>query len=72
MTTTEERPVWRSRIVGHGEEDPARLTPNPQNWRKHPRRQRAALAPDALDRVVQLLHRLGAAALVRMPRARAR
>lgn len=48
--TNEERPAWRSRIVGHGEEDPAKLAPNPRNWRKHPRRQRAALE-EVLDRV---------------------
>lgn len=35
---------WRSRIVGHGEEDPRALVPNPRNWRRHPERQREAMA----------------------------
>jgi DNA modification methylase len=35
---------WRSRIVGHGEADPAALTANPRNWRTHPRPQLDALA----------------------------
>ena len=35
---------WRSRIVGHGEADPATLTSNPRNWRTHPRPQLDALA----------------------------
>ncbi len=35
---------WRSRIVGHGEEAPGALMPNPGNWRRHPEAQRAALA----------------------------
>jgi hypothetical protein len=34
---------WRSRIVGHGEEDPTLLLANPANWRTHPPRQREAL-----------------------------
>jgi len=34
---------WRSRILGHGEEDPTQLLANPGNWRTHPARQRAAL-----------------------------
>jgi DNA modification methylase len=34
---------WQNRIVGHGEEDPASLVPNPLNWRTHPARQREAL-----------------------------
>lgn len=41
---------WRNRIVGAGEADPAELLPNPANWRRHPRRQRSALAA-ALDAV---------------------
>jgi len=34
---------WRSRIVGEAEVDPRSLTPNPENWRKHPQRQQDAL-----------------------------
>ena len=34
---------WRNRIVGEGEEAPDQLLTNPQNWRIHPRSQRAAL-----------------------------
>ncbi len=36
--------TWRSRIVGHGEEAPTSLVPNPQNWRTHPKAQHDALA----------------------------
>jgi len=32
-----------NRIVAHGEESPAALVANPENWRKHPKAQRAAL-----------------------------
>lgn len=35
---------WRNRIVGHGEEDPAKLLANPKNWRLHPKAQTDALA----------------------------
>ena len=42
--------AWRSRIVGHGEADPATLIANPRNWRTHPPEQRAALVAE-LDRV---------------------
>jgi DNA modification methylase len=35
--------TWRNRITGSGEEDPRRLTPNPRNWRKHPKQQAAGL-----------------------------
>lgn len=41
---------WRSRIVGEGEEDPAKLMPNPGNWRRHPKAQADALE-GALDQV---------------------
>jgi DNA modification methylase len=34
---------WQNRIVGHGEEDPMSLVPNPLNWRTHPAHQREAL-----------------------------
>lgn len=40
----------RSRIVGHGDADPAELVANPRNWRTHPPEQRAALIAE-LDRV---------------------
>jgi len=39
-----------SRIVGHGEEAPEALIPNPQNWRVHPQAQVEALA-GVLDEV---------------------
>ena len=42
--------AWRSRIVGHGDVDPATLIANPRNWRTHPPEQRAALVAE-LDRV---------------------
>lgn len=35
--------TFRSRIVGHSEEDPTDLLANPRNWRVHPGRQRDAL-----------------------------
>ena len=41
---------WQSRIVGHGQEDPARLVPNELNWRRHPAGQRKALT-EVMDRV---------------------
>jgi DNA modification methylase len=41
---------WRTRIVGHGEESPDGLLPNPQNWRRHPRDQQHALS-GALDEI---------------------
>lgn len=34
---------WKSRIVDHGEEDPAQLLANPHNWRIHPKAQQQAL-----------------------------
>ncbi len=37
------RKPWRNRIVGHGEEDPAKLLANPANARRHPGPQRDAL-----------------------------
>jgi hypothetical protein len=36
--------AWRNRIVGHGEEEPAKLLANPKNWRLHPKAQTDALA----------------------------
>ena len=41
---------WSIRIDGYGEEEPVGLIPNPRNWRKHPRRQRRALA-EAIDAI---------------------
>ena len=41
---------WQSRIVGHGQEDPAQLVPNELNWRSHPAGQRKALT-EVMDRV---------------------
>lgn len=35
--------LWRNRIVGSGEQDPAHLVPNPANWRTHPPAQQRAL-----------------------------
>lgn len=43
-----KREPWRSRIVGEADVDPATLRGHPQNWRRHPDRQRAALT-GALD-----------------------
>lgn len=42
MTAATEAP-WRNRIVDQGEVDPTTLIANPQNWRRHPTRQREAL-----------------------------
>ena len=42
MSNTPMQP-WANRIVGHGEEAPRNLLPNPRNWRGHPQRQQAAL-----------------------------
>jgi hypothetical protein len=36
-------PRWRSRIVGHGDEDPEQLLANPRNWRIHAKNQQDAL-----------------------------
>ncbi len=35
---------WVNRIVGHGEEDPRKLVPHPDNWRRHGAGQQRALA----------------------------
>lgn len=35
---------WSNRIVGHSEADPATLVANDKNFRRHPKRQRLALA----------------------------
>jgi hypothetical protein len=40
----EMKTEWRSRIVGHGEENPDQLLANPANWRIHPKKQQDALA----------------------------
>jgi hypothetical protein len=37
------REPWRSRIVAHESVDPRSLSQHPDNWRKHPDRQRSAL-----------------------------
>jgi hypothetical protein len=42
--------TWRSRIVGHGTEDPMQLVANPRNWRVHPKAQQDALE-NVLDQV---------------------
>ena len=42
MALTEQR-QWRSRIVDHGEADPASLVANPLNYRRHPKFQADAL-----------------------------
>ena len=39
-----EAAPWRTRIVGHGEEDPEQLLANPGNWRIHPKAQQDALS----------------------------
>ena len=41
---------WKTRIIGHGNEDPNDLLANPRNWRIHPKAQQDALA-GALDQV---------------------
>ena len=41
---------YRSRIVAHGEENPATLVANPKNWRTHPPAQEAAMR-DVLDEI---------------------
>ncbi len=46
----ETPPAWRSRITGHGSEQPDQLLANPRNWRVHPERQQRALA-GVLDQV---------------------
>ena len=35
---------WANRIVGHGDEAPESLIPNPANWRQHSTTQRGALS----------------------------
>jgi ParB-like chromosome segregation protein Spo0J len=42
MMAIEQR--WRSRITRHAVVDPATLTANPANWRRHPKHQADALA----------------------------
>jgi hypothetical protein len=50
-----EQPTWRSRIIGHGFEDPNQLLANPKNWRIHPGHQQRALNA-VLDRVGWVQH----------------
>jgi electron transfer flavoprotein alpha subunit len=38
-----KREPWRNRIVGEADVDPTTLKGHPQNWRRHPDRQRAAM-----------------------------
>jgi hypothetical protein len=47
-TSTSTQPL-KSRIVGHDDVDPSSLIPNPENWRKHPDRQRSALRASLED-----------------------
>lgn len=35
---------YRNRIVGHGQEEPERMLPNPHNWRRHPDFQKAVVS----------------------------
>jgi hypothetical protein len=42
--------IWRNRIVADGQADPASLTDNPNNWRVHPKIQRATVE-DSLDKI---------------------
>lgn len=38
-----DKPIWRSRIVGHGEKPAKEFLANPFNWRGHPKYQADAL-----------------------------
>ena len=42
--------TWQNRIIGEGEADPREIVDNPQNWRRHPELQGAALE-EALGRL---------------------
>jgi DNA modification methylase len=44
MSMTSTTSPWVNRIVGHGEEAPSELIPNPENWRLHGAAQQSALA----------------------------
>jgi len=35
--------TWKNRITRAGKEDPRKISPNPRNWRKHPKRQATGL-----------------------------
>ena len=35
--------AWKQRITGQGTEDPQQLLLNPDNWRRHPETQKAAM-----------------------------
>jgi DNA modification methylase len=35
--------TWKNRITRAGKEDPRKVSPNPRNWRKHPKKQAAGL-----------------------------
>jgi DNA modification methylase len=50
MTRTPPTAAWANRIVGHGEEPPEALLPNPANWRQHGAAQCQALS-DVLGEV---------------------
>jgi len=43
MNPTQET-VWKSRIVGYGNEEPEQLLANPRNYRIHPKHQQEALS----------------------------
>ena len=45
-----DKKQWQNRIVDHGDEDPGKLLPNPQNWRIHSGQQQKALGA-VLDEV---------------------
>ena len=44
MTKKNGKAIWASKIVGHDRVDPNSLVANPYNHRKHPQKQRDALA----------------------------
>jgi len=44
------KPAWENRIIGEGAEAPDQLLANPQNYRRHPKTQKDALA-GALDEI---------------------
>jgi hypothetical protein len=50
MSDTQAPTAWRTRIVGHGAEEPTQLLANPKNWRIHPRHQQKALS-SVLDQI---------------------
>ena len=42
--STPSTPIYRNRIVGHGDASPLELEPSPWNWRQHPALQKDAMA----------------------------